>query len=113
MILTEVAVPPEVDLGRCEQVVESACAAEGLRVARKATLATYPGSIHWHVKRGNESGTLEITVWPEGRRVWLKVQAGRAAPWIEVATARLKARLEEDLGFDRISTLRRAEPSDL
>jgi hypothetical protein len=94
VIEIEVHIPPDVELSGSESVVEAACAAEGLRVARKTTLATYPGSVHWHVKRGNAAGTLEITVWPRGRRAWLKVQAGRRAPWIDETMDRLRNRLE-------------------
>ena len=97
MIEIEVRISREVDLSGSESAVEAACAAEGLRVARKRTLATYPGSVHWHVKRGNASGTLEITVWPKGRRVWLKVHAGRRASWIDEVTDRLRNRLETDI----------------
>jgi hypothetical protein len=39
---------------------------------------------------------LEITVWPKGRRVWLKVQAGRRAPWIEEVIERVRDRVEAE-----------------
>jgi hypothetical protein len=94
VIEVEVKVPSAADLSGGESIVEAACAAEGLRIARKTTLATYPGSVHWHVKRGNGAGTLEITVWPGRRRVWLKVQAGRRAPWIDEMVDHTRDRLE-------------------
>ena len=47
--------------------VERACGAAGLRASMKTTLASYPGSTHWHFKAGTDRGTLECTWWPDGR----------------------------------------------
>jgi hypothetical protein len=70
--------------------VEACVAAAGLRVTLKTTLAQYPGSVHWHVKQGRERGILEMTWWPQERRLWLAVHANRAGEWTEAAAARLK-----------------------
>ena len=40
-------------------------------------------------------GTLEITWIEASSRLWLSMQSGRAADWIEPAMARLKAELEQ------------------
>jgi hypothetical protein len=72
-----------------ERALEAACPAHGLRLVRQGTLKTYPGSTHWHFKLGQARGTLEITYWPQQRRAWFKVAAGRRAAWIESAIARL------------------------
>jgi hypothetical protein len=71
------------DWTRCARRIERAIAAAGLRIAMKGTLRTYPGSTHWHLKCGRETGTLELTMWPAGSRVWCSVQAGRRAAWID------------------------------
>jgi hypothetical protein len=73
--------------------LEAECLAAGLAVTHRGTLARYPGSRHWHLKRGRERGTLEVTLWPEGRRLWLSVQDGRRGDWIEGAMADLVERL--------------------
>jgi hypothetical protein len=80
-----------------EGVVERACAAEGLRLTLKGTLAGYPGCVHWHYKKGKERGTLEITWWESKRRLWFKVAAGRTGEWIEAAAEKLKKRIEKQL----------------
>ena len=67
----------------------------GLGVSMRGTLAKYPGCAHWHLKKGRERGTLEVTLWPRERRLWLSVQSGRTGPWIDGAIKQLKAALEE------------------
>jgi len=94
VIETEVLVPAGGDLAAAERVVESCCARQQLRLTLKGTLSRYPGCIHWHYKRGRERGTLELTWWPRGRRLWIAVQNGRTGEWIEAAAAELKAILE-------------------
>ena len=74
--------------------VESLCAAQGLIMATRGTLATYPGCVHWHFKRPGEKGTLEITWWAKTARLWFKVADGREGPWIRAAIERVKKELE-------------------
>jgi hypothetical protein len=88
MIEREVSVPKGLDPARVEHTVAACCAADDLRNTLKGTLARYPGSVHWHYSQPRERGTLEITWWPRGERLWFKVSAGRSARWI---TARLPA----------------------
>ena len=70
----------------------------GLRVAMKGTLAAHKGCVHWHLKRGKERGTLEVTLWPAQRRVWLSVHANRGAEWVEGALRDLAGALPRALG---------------
>ncbi len=65
--------------GRVEQLtalIEEAVAHFGLHVRMRSTLHSYPGSLHWHVQKPGERGTLEVTLWPAGKKVWFSVQAG-------------------------------------
>ena len=71
------------DCRAIERSIDRAISDTGLNVTMRATLRKFPGCIHWHLKRGQESGTLEITLWPQERRAWFTIQSGRTAPWIE------------------------------
>jgi hypothetical protein len=99
MLEIELELPPDTDLTHAELTVESVCAAEGLRPALKDTLKKYPGCIHWHYQQAGQRGTLEITLWPDKRRLWFKVAARRQADWIGEAIARLKPAIESGLIF--------------
>ncbi len=90
----EVAVNP---VGREEQLaalIEEAADHYGLQICMRGTLRIYPGSQHWHFHKPGKRGTLEITLWPAGKRVWFSVQAGRRAGWIAEIIPRMKAWLE-------------------
>ena len=78
-----------------EAIVEAACAAEGLRLTLKDTLAKYPGCVHWHFQKGTQRGTLEITWWEKRRRLWFKVAAGRRGEWMEATIPRLESMLKK------------------
>ena len=97
----EIDLPREADPGRAEGLVEDWCAREGLQLTLKGSLAKHRGCTHWHWKRGRERGTLEVTAWPERRRIWMTVQSGRTGPWIEGTAARLKAYLETPATWSR------------
>ena len=90
MRLVEVPAPAPGDVAA---LVAQAAAALGLTIALDGTLKAYPGSRHWHLRRGSERGTLEVTWWPAQRRLWFKVAAGRTGAWIEQDLPRLQARL--------------------
>ena len=66
-----------------ERTIDEALADSGLRVTIRASLRKFPGCVHWHVKRGREPGTLEITFWPRERRAWFTIHDGRQADWME------------------------------
>lgn len=97
MVEVEIRVPPGVDWAHAELAVESVCAAEGLAIALKATLVRFPGSIHWHVTRPRQLGTLEVTLWESRRRIWLSTRSGRTAPWTDAVAPRLQESLEAKL----------------
>ena len=97
MLQTEVRLAPRADVSAVETVVEACCTAEGLTLTLKGTLVKYPGCVHWHFKRGRPSGTVELTWWPQQRRLWISVQAGRRGEWIEETTVRLKQTIEGTL----------------
>jgi hypothetical protein len=94
----EFAVPKRCNLELAEKLIEDVCASMGLIVAMKGTLSTYPGSLHWHFKRDRKQrGTLELTLFTAGRRIWAKVQSGRKAPWINDVLPNIKRAIEKGL----------------
>jgi hypothetical protein len=99
MAMTEVefTVPQSCGLSGAASLIEKAFLGCGLRVSTRATLRSYPGCIHWHVKRGMHPGTLELTLWEAKRRVWASVQDGRRAPWIDEALPQVKHAVETAL----------------
>jgi hypothetical protein len=93
----EFHIPSSKELTRVDSSIESACSAEGLQIGMRGTLATFPGSIHWHFNKPGERGTLEITLFPRDRRIWAQIQAGRRADWIEPCLKKIKQVVEEKL----------------
>jgi hypothetical protein len=83
------------DFRRAPAKVESCCRRLGLMLGMKTRLAKHPGSTHWHYKQPKQSGTLEITVLPSQRRVWITVQDGRRAEWITEMMPTLTRELEQ------------------
>jgi hypothetical protein len=75
--------------------VERAVAAQGLAVGERMTLRSFPGSIHWHIRRPGSKGVLELTYWPNQGRLWFAVHANRRANWIPTAIERLRADLQQ------------------
>ena len=90
----EVAVNPAAREEQLTSSVEAAAAHYGLQIRMRGTLRTYPGSQHWHLHKPGERGTLEVTLWPAGKRVWFSVQAGRRAEWIADIVPHIKAWIE-------------------
>ena len=93
----EFTVPKQTDLKNADALIEGVCAAHGLHAAMKGTLATYPGSIHWHFKKTKEKGTLELTLLCADRRIWASIHSNRTAPWIEESLSQLRAEIERAL----------------
>jgi small-conductance mechanosensitive channel len=93
----EFAVPHNADLRQATKLIERICAQHKLILAMKGSLAACPGCIHWHYKRQNQKGTLELTLFARDRRVWEKVQDGRKAPWIEEELPALQWAIERAL----------------
>jgi hypothetical protein len=90
----DINVPRIDDVDDVIRRVESTLAAHGLTMRSRGSVKSYPGCTHWHWRSGRQSGTLEVTLWPARRRLWLKVQAGRRAAWIDQVVPALKAALE-------------------
>ena len=97
MIEVELQIPDQVKSEAVVRVVEQVCASHDLNCSLKGTLVSYPGSLHWHVKQGKHRGTLEITWWESGPRLWFKVADGRTAAWIDESLPRLKEEIEKSL----------------
>jgi hypothetical protein len=81
--------------GRLDQTIERLSKALGLSPTLKTTSAKFPGSIHWHFKKGRERGTLEITLWPAENKLWFSMQDGRSADWVMKTAHELKQQLEQ------------------
>ena len=97
MIEVELQIPADTMGDSVVRVLEQTCIANSLTCARKGTLASYPGSIHWHYKMSKQKGTLEITWWEDENRLWLKVAKSRKGDWINESTAMLKKQIEASL----------------
>ena len=97
MIEIELTVPSDCDFKQVASRIDQIILNSQLQITLRGSLASYPGCTHWHTKRENQKGTLEITSFPRDRRVWLKLQSGRNAPWIEPAAAALQKAIEREL----------------
>lgn len=97
MVEVDVQVPAQARSASLARIVERACAVNGLTLTLKGTLVQYPDCVHWHFKKGQERGTLEITWWERNRRLWFKVAARRQGAWTTDAMARLKKQIERAL----------------
>lgn len=53
----------------------------GLVSKMMGSLARYPGSQHWHFKRGGQPGIIELTIIPDQARGWFSMRRGRARGW--------------------------------
>ncbi|HTC65967.1 MAG TPA: hypothetical protein VK685_02470 [Candidatus Acidoferrum sp.] len=90
-------VPRDCNLAFAEQWIETACNRQRLDLAMKGTLATYPGSTHWHYRKPGQKGTLELTLFIPDRRIWAKIQDGRRARWINATLPSLRKTIEQQL----------------
>jgi hypothetical protein len=112
---TIISVPATSNSKPILRAVDAAAKALRLLVTLRAELKSFPGSTHWHLKQGRHPGTLEITWWPKERKLWIKVQAGRTATWIDELAPRLKRKIEAHLRLPRRlekSTKKRTVVSD-
>ncbi len=82
MIEHELEMVPTSSEDKFESWLRKLVARFGLRITLDSSLKTYPGSRHWHLKKGNERGTLEVTYLPGEKRAWLSIHENRNAPWI-------------------------------
>lgn len=96
--LFEMKVAAGISAAKVNEIVERICAEEGLAQTMKDTLATYPGSIHWHYKRNQKQpGVLEITYWPVRDRLWVSAHQNRLVDWIETVANSLGSKFEAEL----------------
>jgi hypothetical protein len=94
----EFVIPKHRNLEGAEKLIEEVCGAMGLEIAMKGSLSAYPGSIHWHYKMDRKRrGTLELTLFMAGRRIWSQVQSGRKAPWIDDVLPKIRRSIENGL----------------
>lgn len=95
MIEVNNVVPKDVEAAILIDAVEHVCLAHDLNCTLKGTLASYPGSIHWHFKKARLKGTLEITWWESKNRLWFKVADGRTGKWIEESMLQIKEEIQK------------------
>jgi hypothetical protein len=93
----EIKLPATMNLSKAEKAIDAALTANGLEIALRGTLKKIPGCIHWHARNPGQSGTLELTLWPRQRRVWITIQSGRDADWIAVRLPAVKKTLHQHL----------------
>ncbi len=74
-----------------QAMLERFCSQQGLTLSKRFRLASYPGSVHWHLSSPLERGTLEATWWPDGKRFWLKIASNRDALWIDEVAGSLQS----------------------
>jgi hypothetical protein len=96
MAYEEINLPRAFSLVDAAQAIEDAAAKLDLRVTQRGTLTEHPGSIHWHFKRGRESGTLEATLLNRERRIALSVRDNRRGAWTDDALQSLAVTLQDD-----------------
>ncbi len=97
MRTTEVRLLGSVSVMNVERAIGEVCEELGLRVGIRSTLAGHRDSLHWHLKREKERGTLEVSFVPEPTRLWLAVHKNREGAWIDDAVARFAVLLQDAL----------------
>jgi hypothetical protein len=93
----EIRLPSGVSSRRLVRAIDRAIDVAGLTITLRGSLKAYPGCVHWHLKTGRESGTLEITFWPREQRAWFSIQNGRKARWIGEKMNALGMRIDDEL----------------
>lgn len=98
----DIKLPVALDTNTVVAAVEEICANEALQITMKSTLKKYPGCVHWHLKKRDERGILEVTWWPRMQekkppRLWLSVHGNRNADWIFQLMPRLKTLIEKQM----------------
>ena len=104
MIEYEIEVSKRQDDSAVEAVVQDVCRAKGLEIQTKTSLKKYPGCTHWHFRRPNARGILELTWWPgetkrRAPRMWLSIHGNRKAEWMSEQIPRVKALIEKQLSL--------------
>ena len=97
MQILEITLPPAANPARVKKVIDATLASAGLEVSLRGTLKQFPGCTHWHAKLAGQSGTLELTLWPEPHRAWISIQSGRTAEWITERLPKIREALDRKL----------------
>lgn len=97
MIEIEIRISKKIKPATLVKVVEKNCSDHHLLCTLKGTLAKYPDCIHWHFRKDEQRGTLEITWWEKEHRLWVKVADNRAGTWIDESLPILKKKIEQAL----------------
>ena len=92
-----IQIEPTFDAEHIETAVASCSRGLGLLETMKGTLAKYPGCVHWHFQKPLVSGTLEVTSWPSRNKLWISIQEGRRAEWLEEAVPSIERCLRNAL----------------
>ncbi len=82
---------------RLEAIALQAAMQVDLSPGPRQSLKTKPGSVHYHLTCPGQTGTLELTIWPERQLIWLSVHANRAADWTDGAADALSAALARSI----------------
>ena len=77
--MLEIKLYPKVNYS--ERAVEDFAAKRALILSLKGTLKTKVGNTHYHFKRKNERGVLEVTIFTD--TLQLNVHDNRQGPWID------------------------------
>lgn|ERR1017187_5509185 len=93
----EIELPRGAKLTKVKKTIDATLAAVGLQVSLRGTLKKFPGCMHWHARKAGQSGTLELTLWPQQHRVWMTIQSGRAAEWITEKLPEIQDALQQGL----------------
>lgn len=86
----ELPLPTGADQKQIIDVFETLVMHLGLTVASRGTLKTLPGSVHWHLKKGSESGTLEATLQFDEQNFRMSYHENRQASWFNEAIPRIR-----------------------
>jgi len=93
----ELTLPLQANDADMVRIIRSVLMAAGLEISLHGTLKQFPGCEHWHARSPGQSGTLEVTFWPQQHRAWLTIQSGRTAVWITTRLPEFLAKLEQGL----------------
>ena len=78
------------------QAVQAVADQLGLDIAIDGTLKSFPGCRHWHLRKPGTTGTLEVTSWPERKRLWVTYHANRVGDgWVEILAPEFARLLQE------------------
>ncbi len=66
-----------------------------LEIKSLGSLAARRGSLHWHIVKPGEKGTLELTFVPQTNELWFAIHGNRRATWMAEKMSGLKKYLEK------------------